>query len=131
LYDPEANVQEQHTALHGTDAPVVSSCEEMYVLQAKINSSRNRDIQQGKAGLPLTLADAITLVEESYLRYSVTGVTGVLRKGALLQLSVDAIDSTRSHCADNVQLMLTQLNYAKNCTPDAEFRKWAASAFKQ
>jgi hypothetical protein len=129
-FDPTGDVAAQLAALHAHDAPVVLTVDEITVLQAKVTSVNKRDADQGKAGLPLTLAEAIALCEDSYLRCSATGVRGVLRQGALLQLSIDAIDCTRSHSADNVQLMLTHMNYAKNCTPDAAFRNWAAGAFK-
>ena len=116
--------------MHAHDLPVVLSDEEIEVLKAKVDSVNSRDALQLKPGLPLSLAEAIAMAESCHLRCSASGVRGVLRQGALLQLSIDAIDCTQSHCAGNVQLMLTYLNYAKNRTPDAAFRQWAANAFK-
>ena len=129
-FDPEGDIQQQLTALHARDAPVILNDEEVAVLQEKVDSVNYRDTAQGKAGLPLTLAEAVHMAKAFHLRCSATGVRGVLRRGALLQLSIDAVDSTRAHSANNVQLMLTHLNYAKNVTPDAAFRQWAAGAFK-
>ena len=118
---------EQLTALHATDAPVVLTDEEIAVLAEKVENVNTRDRVQSK---PLTLAEAIRMTEAFHLRCSATGVRGVLRWGALLQLSIDAVDSSRAHSTDNVQLMLTYLNYGKNRTPDAAFRQWLAGAFK-
>jgi hypothetical protein len=125
-----ARAREQLAVLHAHDAPVVFTDEEIEVLTAKVVSVNRRDAEQQKPGSPLALAEAVAMAESCHLRCSASGVRGVLMPGALLQLSIDAIDCTQSHCAGNVQLMLTHLNYAKNCTPDAAFRQWAANAFK-
>ena len=103
------------------DAPVVLTDEEIDVLQEKVDSVNQRDKAQGKQGAPLTLLEAVHMAQAFHLRCSATGVRGVLRRGALLQLSIDAVDSTRAHSAGNVQLMLTYLNYGKNRTPDAAY----------
>jgi hypothetical protein len=129
-FDPQGDVEEQLAALNAHDLPVILSDEEIEVLKAKVDSVNSRDAVQQKPGSPLALAEAVAMAESCRLRCSASGVRGVLRPGALLQLSIDAIDCTQSHCAGNVQLMLTYLNYASNRTPDAAFRQWAANAFK-
>jgi hypothetical protein len=129
-FNPQGNVEEQLAALHAHDAPVVFTDEEIEVMTAKVVSVNRRDAEQQKPGSPLALQEAVAMAERCHLRCSASGVRGVLMPGALLQLSIDAIDCTQSHCTGNVQLMLTHLNYAKNCTPDAAFRQWAANAFK-
>jgi hypothetical protein len=125
------DVQAQLDALNAHDLPFVLTESDVAFLNAKVVSVNRNDAAQNKAGVPLTIDDVVLLAIQSHLRCSVTGVRGVLEPRALLQISIDAVDSTKSHSRDNVQLVLVYVNLAKNVTPDAEFRNWAASAFKK
>ncbi len=129
-FNPLAEVQSQLNELNAHDLPLILSESDVAYLKQKVESVNRSDVMKQKSGVPLTLDDVVRLAVQAHLRCSVSGVRGVLQPGALLQLSIDAVDSTKSHSRDNVQLTLLYINLAKNVTPDAEFRSWAASAFK-
>ncbi len=88
--------------------------EEIEVLKQKLCSIKGRDKDQKKENWEhtLTIHDAIALVERHSKRCAATGIRGELRQGALLQLSIDAVDCRKAHTVENVQLLLTQIKYA-------------------
>ena len=112
----------QNATLHTAFSPELPKRlteEEIDVLQQKLKSIKSRDKAQKKVNWErtLTIHDAITLVESHSKRCAATGVRGELKQGALLQLSIDAVDCHKAHTVDNVQLLLTQMNYGKTRTP--------------
>ena len=95
-------------------------------ISIQLAKAREYDVKKfGSSDSTCNRDDALQILQLHRFRCAITAVALTIDEATLGCMSLDAIDSSKPHSADNIQWICLRLNSGKRDFPDAEYRDWA------